>query len=211
MVLLALFIILQSDTLQKLYDSGNYFAVIEQAESALKDTNLTPENEVGVHTILAFCYTALDKPRLAKLEFLEALTIDPNLELDPILTSPKIIKIFQEAKSSFRFLTNVGAQYIVPLHKKDFMAFAIPGIWEIKRENKRGYILLGWSSASALSLGFSHYQCEKYHQEYLDARTPDLIEAKYKDYNRWYQNRAYSLASLILTYTANLFLLALSP
>lgn len=209
MILLTLFIISQSDTLQKLYDSGNYFVVIEQAESALKDTNLTSEDEVGVHTILAFCYVALDKPRLAKLEFLEALTIDPNLELDPILTSPKIIKIFQEAKSSFRFF--VERKPKAPVIKKDFVAFAIPGIWEIKRENKKGYILLGWSGASALSLGFSHYQCEKYHQEYLDARTPDLIEAKYKDYNRWYQNRAYSLASLILTYTANLFLLALSP
>ena len=220
MLLLSLFIILQSDSthnlctgLQELYESGKYFAVIEKADSALKDTGLTSEDEVGIHTILAFCYTALDKPRLAKLEFLEALTIDQNLELDPVLISPKIIKVFKEAKSSFRFFAHEKPE---ALHlrqiKKDFITFTIPGIWDIRKENKkRGYFLLGWSSASALSLGFSHYQCEKYHQEYLDARTPDIIEDKYKKNSSWYQIRAYSLASLVLTYTINLFLLAVSP
>ncbi len=210
MILLTLFIILQSDTLQKLYDSGNYFAVIEQAETAIKDTNLTLEDRTGIHTILAFCYVAFDKPRLAKLEFLEALTINPKLELDPMLTSPKIIKVFQEAKSNFRFFMREKQE--VQKIKKDFTAFTIPGIWNIKRGNKkRGYCLLGWSGTSVLSLGISHYQCEKYHKEYLDARIPELIEAKYKNYNRWYQSRIYSLVSFAATYTVNLFLLALSP
>ena len=199
---------------QHLYEDGKYFAAIEQAEKALKDTALTLQDRVGIHTVLGFCYVALNKERLARLEFLEALALDPELQLDPVLTSPKIMKLFQDAKAGFRFSPGHAGIYrdtLLPGPKKNIAAFAIPGIWSIKKGNKKGYLLLTWSCASLLSLGTSHYQCEKYHQEYLDARTPSMIENSYEDYNLWYQARTYSLVSLALSYTLNLFVLAISP
>lgn len=195
--------------LQELYEQGKYFAVIEQAEEALKDTGLTIQDKVGIHTVLAFCYVVLDKDNLAKLEFLEALALNPELELDPILTSPKIIKVFQDAKSTFRFFP---AEKKVALQtNKDFKVFIIPGLWDIRCGNKkRGYFLLGWSSASIISVGISHCLYSKYHQEYLDARDETTIEDKYQAYSFWYQSRVYSLGWCGITYLLNLFLLALS-
>ena len=204
------FLLLIFSTLNELYEQGKYFAVIEQAEKALNDTSLTTQDRAGIHTILAFSYVALGKKELAKLEFMEALAINPELELDPVMTSPKIIESFQEAKRTFHFLQ--GEKFIRQVPKKDLLSFVVPGVWDIRNGNKiRGRLLLGSSSLSILSLGLSHYQCEKYHQAYLDARAPNTIEDKYKIYSLWYKTRTCFLVATILTYTINLLLLASSP
>lgn len=208
MILFSSFLLLS--TLQELYEEGKYFAVIEQAEETLKDTNLNVEDEVGIRTVLAFCYVALEKDRLAKLEFLEALTLKPELELDPIFTSPKIIKVFQEAKASFKLLkhsvipetdqTSLGIKGV----KKNWQTFIIPGSWDIRNDRKtRGYLLLGSSSMSIISLGVSHYLCEKYYQEYKDAKTLDEINTKYWTCGLWSDIKIYSAVTLILSYLSN--------
>ncbi|MDI6840757.1 MAG: hypothetical protein QMD71_07930 [bacterium] len=197
----------RGEPLNELYEDGKYFAVIEQAEEILKDTSLSLQDKVGVHTILAFSYVVLGKDKLAKLEFLEALALNPELELDPILVSPKIMETFRETKRMFRLFPK--QKIARPAPPKNLQSLAIPGIWEIKSGNKRrGYFLLGGSALSVVSLGFSHYQCEKYRAAYLDAHDPAVIEDKYSKYSFWYQSRTYFLASTILIYTFHLFLLA---
>lgn len=202
--------------INKLYEEGKYFDVIERAEMSLKDSGISIEDKIGIRTVLAFSYVALDKKRLAKLEFLEILSIKPEMELDPILTSPKIIKVFREAKSASRFAekdTDFETRYDgnkLAVPKKDFLAFAVPGMWEIKKENKKtGCGLMGMTAISALTLGVSQYRCEKYHREYLDARELNDINAQYDNYNLWYKIRTSSITALALTYTINLILLAL--
>jgi hypothetical protein len=204
-MIIFLFILLSD--LQTLYEEGKYFVVIDRAQEALKDTNLTSQDRAGIHTILAFCYVALDKKALAKLEFLSALAITPDLELDPVLTSPKIMKVFREAKSTFKLLTPKEEKTIKL--KKNFIAFLAPGFWDIKNNHKkRGYLLLGWSSMSIAGAGISYYLCEKYHKEYLNER--EKIEEKYQAYSFWYKCIWYSLGSLGLTYIFNLVILAFS-
>ena len=52
-----------------------------------------------VYKLLAVAYVAIDQPSLAVRAFQEALLRQPNMTLDPVTHSPKVIRAFTEAKS----------------------------------------------------------------------------------------------------------------
>ena len=55
-----------------------------------------------VFKLLAIAYVALDEPSLAERAFAEALLRKPDLRLDPVTVSPKVIKAFVNAKQPAR-------------------------------------------------------------------------------------------------------------
>lgn len=55
-----------------------------------------------VYKLLAISYVALDHSKIAVKAFREALLHQPDLSLDPVTTSPKVIRAFVDAKSSLR-------------------------------------------------------------------------------------------------------------
>lgn len=196
-----IFLFLLSTDINKLYEEGKYFEVIEQAENALKDTNLTLEDRVGIHIIIAFSYIALNKERLAKLEFIEALSLKPELELDPMLTSPKIIQVFKEAKELF-----IPKRLEKVKKRPQLYTILIPGLPQIKEKNKTGFIILGTNIVSIISWFFSYYQKNKYHNEYLNARSPQKIKNSYNVYTTWYQINLASIALFSTSYALSLIL-----
>ncbi|HID93735.1 MAG TPA: hypothetical protein EYP60_06530 [bacterium (Candidatus Stahlbacteria)] len=204
-----IFILITSniESLQQLYNNGEYLTVIEKAEESLKDTLLTNEDRVGIHTILAFSYIALNKNKLAKLEFLEALCLNPLLELDPMLVSPKILKVWTEARNTFRLLPQ-RIELEKPPPKRDLLSIAVPGLYDIRCGRERGFFLLAGEAVGILGTLISHYMCERAHKDYLNAETPSLIESKYKIYGLWYNGRTFFLTSTILLYLIHLLLLA---
>ncbi|MCK4255835.1 hypothetical protein KAX35_03020, partial [candidate division WOR-3 bacterium] len=94
-----LFLLILLYPLDSLYAAGNYLAVIEEGNRLFEDTTLTLEQRIDIHKKLASSYVAIGSERLAKLDFLEAFFLDHDLELDPRLTSPKVMRVYMEAKS----------------------------------------------------------------------------------------------------------------
>lgn len=80
------------------YVKGDYEKARARLQRAIERPTLPTEERARAHIHLGFCEVAFGNKRAAKLEFKQALLVDPTLSLDPALISPKIIAIFDDAK-----------------------------------------------------------------------------------------------------------------
>ena len=60
--------------------------------------SLTSTQVVTIHKELAVAYVALERTDLAEASFRAALALQPNLELDTVRTSPRVLEAFGRAK-----------------------------------------------------------------------------------------------------------------
>ncbi len=60
--------------------------------------SLTSTQVVTVQRELAVAYVALERTDLAEASFRAALALQPNLELDTVRTSPRVLEAFNRAK-----------------------------------------------------------------------------------------------------------------
>ena len=77
------------------YESGKYIEAIAIAQQLLGTGRLANPQKVGIYRYLAFSYAAFDEMDMVRSALNEALKIQPGMELSPITTSPKILRIFQ--------------------------------------------------------------------------------------------------------------------
>jgi LysM repeat protein len=61
-------------------------------------SSLTSTQVVTIQKELGVAYVALGRPDLAEASFREALALQPNLELDTVRTSPRVLEAFHRAK-----------------------------------------------------------------------------------------------------------------
>jgi tetratricopeptide (TPR) repeat protein len=81
------------------YYNGEYEYAIRELENAMRYLEqLKQVDQVEAYKYLAFSYVAFGDLTKAKAQFKKALKLNPELELDPATVSPKIIKVFEEAK-----------------------------------------------------------------------------------------------------------------
>ncbi len=80
------------------YFMGNYTDAVDNLERAV-ELGLSQKDDISkAHRFLAYCYVALNEREKAKDSFHKALRVDPDLTLDPVYVSPKIIEVFEEVK-----------------------------------------------------------------------------------------------------------------
>ncbi len=60
--------------------------------------SLTSTQVVTIQKELAVAYVALERPDLGEAAFRQALALQPNLELDSVRTSPRVLEVFNRAK-----------------------------------------------------------------------------------------------------------------
>lgn len=77
---------------------GAYAEAVALGNQLLGRGQLTTAQEVTIQRELAAAYVALDRRDLAVAAFKAALKRQPNLELDTVTTSPKVLDALQEAK-----------------------------------------------------------------------------------------------------------------
>lgn len=84
----------------KVYENGEYQLSIDKLSKAIP---LLKEDKKRIEAFktMAFAYMAFPKKEEARQQFCEILKLDPAFELDPIMTSPKILAVFQEAKEKY--------------------------------------------------------------------------------------------------------------
>jgi hypothetical protein len=164
---------------------------------------------IEAERIIAFSLVAQGKTDLAREHFELILSTNPSFSLDPILTSPKILTVFQEAK------INAAARRPGTAEAKrggqegtniTFRAVLFPG-WEqlYQGRSETGLILVG---AGVLTLGsgmtFEILRAPA-RRDYLAATQPSDIASKYNTYNRYYRGEVYSFIAFAAVYVASEF------
>jgi hypothetical protein len=81
---------------------GRYEEVLALGNRLLGGGAVTGNQHVTIQRSLGVAYVALDREDLAKAAFLVALEHQPDLELDVTRTSPRVLRVFREAKAQRR-------------------------------------------------------------------------------------------------------------
>lgn len=192
--------------IQQLYESGSYLAAELESRRLLESKTITDSLRIVAEEYIAFALAAQGKHSSAADHFLIVLSIDKNFDLDPVLTSPKIMNIFNEAK--LKFLSQKKSkedEVLIPQKiltpSVSYRVLLFPG-WEQLSQGRTtaGYTLLG---AGALSLGiaiYSEVQRSNTRTLYLEATTPELAASRYTRYNNFYKASVYSLSAFAAIY-----------
>jgi hypothetical protein len=193
-------------TVRELYEQGSYLSSEVEARRVLDNRSLPDSLRVRAEQYLAFSLVAQSKNAGAIDHLVTILRIDSTFTLDPVLTSPKILSAFSEARKQYgslklseRSLLQHAA--LLQDHSVSFRTVLFPG-WEQTYQGRsaKGYTLLG---AGIVSLGATIYfdrERRSAHEEYLAANTPELATSKYTRYNTNYKAEYYSLAAFAVIY-----------
>src|SRR5512133_3006388 len=88
-------------TVESLYAAGSYAQAELEGRRLLENDQLGDSVWISAEQWVAFSLVAQGKTALAKEHFLGILRRWPSHELDPILTSPKILAVFNDARATF--------------------------------------------------------------------------------------------------------------
>lgn len=80
--------------------SGNFLAAVALGNQLLGRAQLTGNQEVSIQRELATAYVALGQAELAVAAFSRALEKQPDLELDSVRTSPRVLAALEAAKKA---------------------------------------------------------------------------------------------------------------
>ena len=146
-----------------------------------------------VHTTLGIIRYGQNDQQEAQKQFEAALSLNPELVLDPALVSPKILTFFDSLKANIQ--NNLGSQgtqaevrYLVladPRPAAAMRSMVLPGWGQwYKDEKKKGSLLMGLWGASAASTVALHLMRQEAQRSYRRATDPDVIADRYNTYNR---------------------------
>jgi tetratricopeptide (TPR) repeat protein len=157
----------------------------------------TPAQLVELHTVLALVLMARNEPSEARQHFEAALSLNPQLELDPILASPKVRDFFeqirQEMNTQASTPTALSWRYVVqpdPRPKAALRSLVFPG-WgqRYKGQTQKGWFLSTlWSLLVGSSL-VAHLEYKWAWTAYLEETNPSRIEDHYRTANHWFKTR----------------------
>jgi tetratricopeptide (TPR) repeat protein len=203
------------------YNGGEYEYAIKELEKALQYLKqLKQVDQVEAYKYLAFSYVAFGDRNKAKETFKKALALDPQVELDPATVSPKIIKVFEEAKSEMAKVTPTPKPPVVepekpPTARAEVSTFSatwrsccLPGWGQMyKGDGSKGKkIMIAAGLTGGLSI-ISITVREITYNNYLDAdpHNPDEIKDAYNLYKFWHNATVYSVVGFLGIYVYNLF------
>jgi hypothetical protein len=189
-----------------LYNAGSYSLAELEARRILENDLLSDSLRIASEQWVAFSLVAQGKTALAKEHFLALLRRQPSLELDPILTSPKILAVFNDARATYLVsrTQETGVSPVsgsIPPEGITFRTIVFPG-WEQWYHGRTpiGPVFVGAGVAtlgSAIAMAFLRKSA---HQEYLAATIPEDIEARYNTYNRYSEAESYCFAAFAVVY-----------
>ena len=199
------------------YYNGEYEFAIRELESALMYLKqLKQTDQVEAYKFLAFSYVAFGDRVKAKAQFRKALELDPELELDPATVSPKIIKVFEEAKAEMA-VAPVTEPVEAPerVTTEEISGFdatirscCVGGWGQMYRgETSKGRkMMIAWGVTGGATLA-SWIMASNKRNAYMDLRSTqheDFDEA-YKDYKLWFNIAAANTIVFLGVHAYNLF------
>ncbi len=183
------------------YEKIDFELATSRIELALEDyERFSPMQLTEIHTTFALIRYAQNDLSEARRQFEAALRLTPELKLNPLQASPKVIAFFEETANEIEQATAAESRegsiryvYVKDVRPSASMrSFVLPG-WgqHYKGEKKKGTVLMGIWVGTAAGTVAAHLKRRQARDNYLavDPLDPDLIEQKYRTYDGWHRAR----------------------
>lgn len=183
---------------QEAYDDGHFDQAELAAMRGLQETEFTDDLEkLPFHLLLGQIYVARDQNDFAMREFTRVVSINPAYNLDPVLTSPKILEVFKQARRSYMDrVMSEPAIYRMPQAdvrlSASWRSLLLPGWGQIYKQQKiKASVIIAAQVLSLAALVVMQAETERRHDDYLAIRDyqDPAIEDRYQDYRRAYRFR----------------------
>lgn len=192
------------------YISGQYLSAELESRRLLEQSGLSDSVKVQLEKWIAFSLIAQGKSGAAKERFIALLQMDESFELDPVLTSPKILFVFNEARSAFNARRKTAAADTLKngwsLQARSgrtvtYRTIIFPG-WEQLHQgrNTEGYLFASAGAvtlASGIAMEILRFNAR---QEYLDAVSVNGIASAYDKYDTYRKAEYYSFGAFIAVF-----------
>lgn len=199
------------------YYSGEYEFAIKELENALQFLKqLKQTDQVEAYKYLAFSYVAFGDRIKAKEQFKKALILDPELELDPATVSPKIIKVFEEAKAEGAVTPTIQpSEPTTRVSKEEISGFdatirscCVGGWGQMYRgeKSKGRKMMIAWGvtgGATLVSWIIAGNKENAYHD--LRSTSPQDHDDAYEQYKLWWNIAAANTLVFLGVHAYNLF------
>ncbi|MEW6061918.1 MAG: hypothetical protein AB1600_08265 [Bacteroidota bacterium] len=196
-------------TIESLYNNARYVDAELESRRLLEESSISDSAKVQIEKWIAFSLIAQGKPTSARERFVHLLFLNPDFDLDPVLTSPKILSVFNDAKAKFLSLKRLQSDTITVVSKNAHRAITyrtliFPG-WEQLYHGRMtsGSLFLG-AGIATLGAGLTYEVLRAdAREQYLNATQPSDIASKYDAYNFYRKAEMYSFIGFALVYLAS--------
>ncbi len=149
-------------------------------------SELTDTEFAMIKTTVGFAMIMLDRETDARQYFEEALQIDPELTLDPVMISPKFRIVFDDVKAALKKEKPepVKAEYRGASPGSHLMNLVLPGAGQLNEGCLRGTLYLAAQTAATFLLIDQLNKTSDSRAFYLAQTERSAIASAYDDYNR---------------------------
>ncbi len=185
--------------IQRAYGQFDYEEADSLARAALRRYNdFTVEQLTDIHTILGLVAYNRGDLRESRRQFISALQLASDLQLDPLLISPKIVEFFDEIKSDLAIgnasVEDAPVRYVVMRDRRSDAAvrsMVLPGWGQFYKGHKtKGWIISALFGAAAVGAVGAHRKRQEAETAYTSEDDQDLVEDRYNTFNRWHKTRS---------------------
>lgn len=153
--------------------------------------------EIPFRVVLATIYVAREQQGFALSEFRRIIAINPAFEMDPVLTSPKIITVFGQAKREYveQVLSQPEAYRLPEADAKlsaSWRSAVLPGWGQAYKQQKVKATVFGVLQAATLAAFVAFvFEADSRKDDYLAVNEygNPIIEERYSDYRKAYRTR----------------------
>lgn len=182
------------------YNQLNYEEAEIKANAALSNyQRFTPTQLTEIHKILGIIYFSQNRAAEAKQQFENALSLTPQLSLDPLYVSPKIIEFFNEVKQGWQTKTKEKAnsegeiRYLVmqdPRPAAAMRSMLLPGWGQTyKGQRSKGRVLMALWGVGVVGSLVAHIKRQDAEDKYLSERDPGKIQSRFNTFDTFHKVR----------------------
>jgi hypothetical protein len=200
------------DAVREAYEKLEFEEALARADSIIQaGQRYGPDELVEVHTLAALVHLARNQPGAARLHFVSALSIDPDLELNPTIASPQALELFRTAREEMRSGQGTDTSSVIrylrvydPRPAAAYRSMLVPGWGQIyKGHRRKGYILMGLWGVTAVGTITAHIIRHDRRQAYLDEANLAEVQSRFDDFNRWHKLRNNLAVGAALTWVVS--------
>ncbi|MEX0747105.1 MAG: DUF5683 domain-containing protein [Rhodothermales bacterium] len=186
------------EEIQQAYRDLDYDTADRKAREALDQYgDFTVGQLTDLHTILGLIAYNRSDFLEARRQFISAIQLTPDLELDPLLVPPKILTYFDSVKDELQTggieTAPAASRYVFvrdPRPDAAVRSMLLPGWGQLYKGHKlKAWALSGAWVATVAGALWSHRMRTIAREDYREAENQDDIEILYDRYNRWHKTR----------------------
>ncbi|MBT8401977.1 MAG: hypothetical protein KJO98_15995 [Rhodothermia bacterium] len=155
-----------------------------------------PRELVDVHTVAGLILISRNDRSGARSHFAAALSLDPDLTLDPVFASPDVVDFFELVKRESASASSAQPPPVRYIPVEDPRAGAalrsmlIPGWGQMyKGQQTKGALMMGVWGLAATGTVASHFIRSNREDRYLAETDPLAVGDRFDDFNRWHKIR----------------------